>query len=183
MSSCDPVGATRAAKRYQKRRVPATKKIWYHDGEMTAIYQQAGIQFLYPENWELDNREDSGQPWSVSVHSPSGGFWSLTVHEGETELADLSAESLQAVEQEYQDSFFEAVPTREMIAGHATIGFDINFFYLDFLIFSKLRVFRMGRYNCIVLYQAEDRDFDQLDRVFQAITLSLFAEAKSTHTV
>jgi hypothetical protein len=145
---------------------------------MTAVYQQADVRFLYPENWSLDNREESSSPWSVSVHSPSEAFWSLTVHDGIQGLEELATETLQAVEQEYQESFFESIKAEEEIAGCSAVGYDLNFFYFDFLVTAKLRVFRMGRFNCIVLYQAEDRDFEELHRVFQAITLSLFTDGE-----
>ncbi|MBI81705.1 MAG: hypothetical protein CMJ81_00780 [Planctomycetaceae bacterium] len=146
---------------------------------MTAVYEQADVRFLYPENWALDNREESGSPWAVSVHSPSGAFWSLTVHDGNLGLDELGTETLQAVEREYQESFFESIKAEDEIAGCSAVGYDINFFYFDLLVTAKLRVFRMGRFNCIVLYQAEDRDFEELNRVFQAITLSLFSDVES----
>lgn len=143
---------------------------------MTATYEQFGIRFLYPENWELDNRDDTGQPWSVSVHSPTGAFWSITVHDQDTELTELLDQTLQTIEQEYEQSFFESFQAKEEIAGHMTPGYDINFFYLDFLICAKLRVFQLGQHDCVVLYQGENRDFDELQRVFDAITFSLFTE-------
>ena len=145
---------------------------------MTAVYQQADVRFLYPENWALDNREESGSPWSVSVHSPNGAFWSLTVHDGMLDLEKLGTETLQAVEREYQESFFESIKAKEEIADCSAVGYNINFFYIDFLVTAKLRVFRMERCNCIVLYQAEDREFNELNRVFQAITFSLFTDVE-----
>ena len=142
---------------------------------MTAIYQQSGLRFLYPENWELDNRDDEGQPWSVSVHSPTGAFWSLTVYTAPPNLDRLAEETLSAIEEEYTESFFESSPAEENIAGHAARGYDLSWFYLDFLIAARLRVFRISQHACVVLYQAEDRDFAELQRVFEAITFSLLS--------
>ena len=141
---------------------------------MTAVYEHSGMRFLYPENWVLDNRDDTGRPWSVSVHSPTGAFWSLTVYDGPADLTQLESESLQAVQEEYPESFFESSEATEEIAGHTITGHDINFVYLDFLVSAKLRVFHFGQRRCVVLYQAEDRDFESLQRVFEAITYSLF---------
>ena len=161
--------------RYQMVLVVARIIVWYYEPTMTAIYEQSGIRFLYPENWALDNRDDTGRPWSVSVHSPSGAFWSLTVYDDPAELAQIERESLEAVREEYSESIFETVAASEKLAGHELAGQDINFFYLDFLISARLRVFRIGDQSCVVLYQAEDRDFETLQRVFEAITLSLFS--------
>ena len=140
---------------------------------MTAAYHQSGFRFLYPENWTLDNREDTGQPWSVSVHSPTGAFWSLTVYDGSRDLDKLGEEMLAALKTDYDESFFESQAVQQDIVGHASRGFDIAFFYLDFLVSTKLRIFRIGQHACLVLYQAEDRNFRQLERVFEAITHSL----------
>ena len=72
---------------------------------MTALYEQDEIRFLYPENWELDNRGDESTPWSVSVHSPNGAFWSIVVRDKGTSLSDLAIASLDALRQEYPESF------------------------------------------------------------------------------
>ena len=152
----------------------AARRIVCYDGVcMTATYEQSGLRFMYPENWALDNRDDMGRPWSVSVHSPSGAFWSLTVLDGQADLTLLEKETLQAVEEEYQESFFESIAASEEVAGKAMTGHDINFFYLDFLVCAKLRAFRLGHHNCVVLCQGEDRDFEALQQVFEAITYSL----------
>ena len=142
---------------------------------MTAVYEKPGVRFLYPENWELDNRDEESWPWSVSVHSPEGAFWAITVAESlPFDLDEMTDETLDAVREEFSNSFFEHDPASEEINGQTAHGYDINFFYLDFLIQTKLRSFSLGPSGCVVLYQAEQRDFDRLERVFQAITASLF---------
>ena len=139
---------------------------------MTAVYEKPGVRFLYPENWELDNRDEESWPWSVSVHSPDGAE-SLPV-----DLDKMTDETLDAVREEFSESFFEHDPASEEINGQTAHGYDINFFYLDFLIQSKLRSFPLGPSGCVVLYQAEQRDFDRLERVFQAITARLISTWK-----
>jgi len=147
--------------------------LWYDRQTMTAAYDQSGLRFLYPENWALDNREDTGQPWSVSVHSPTGAFWSLTVYDGSRDLDKLGEEMLAVLKTDYAESFFESEAVQQDIAGHAATGFDMDFFYLDFQVSARLRIFRLGQHVCLVLYQAEERDFAELERVFEAITHSL----------
>jgi len=153
--------------------VVARRIICYDDTRMTAIYEQSGLRFMYPENWVLDNRDDMGRPWSVSVHSPTGAFWSLTVLDGPDDLKQLASQTLQAIQEEYQESSFESITADDEVAGHTMTGHDINFFYLDFLVSAKLRAFRIGHHNCTVLCQAEDRDFGNLQQIFEAITYSL----------
>lgn len=146
---------------------------------MTAKYEQLGIRFLYPENWELDNQLDASDPWSVSVHSPSGAFWSVAVYENEDDAASIGSKSLKAVEEEYKESYFESEPIQEDIAGHKAIGYDLRFYYLDFLISASLRSLRFDDRCCVILCQGEDRDFDENQQVFRAITHSLFMPIES----
>ena len=37
---------------------------------MAALFEESGIQFQYPENWELQ-REESDTGWTISVQSPA----------------------------------------------------------------------------------------------------------------
>ena len=141
---------------------------------MTALYEQDEIRFLYPENWELDNREDESTPWSVSVHSPGGAFWSIVVHDQGTNLSDLADASLDALRQEYPESFFESESVHDRYGGQGVEGYDAEFFYLDFLISAKIRAMDVGNRPCIVLFQSESSDFEKLELVFRAITESLY---------
>lgn len=141
---------------------------------MTANYQQSGVRFMYPENWELDNREDSGLPWTVSVHSPTGAFWSITVHDATTDPKTLGDKALKTVEQECQEIYFESEVVTDQVGGDDSPGYDIYFYCLDFLVAARVRSFWLDQHSCVVLYQAEDQDFEQLEQVFRAITESLF---------
>ena len=55
----------------------------------------------------------------------------------------------------------------------ATAGYDFNFFYLDFTNTAVIRAFRTPRATCLLLCQAEDREFECWAAVFRAITTSL----------
>ncbi len=74
---------------------------------------------------------------------------------------------------EYPDSDFE--PVTELVGGHPTTGCDLRFFYLDFVNVAVIRGFRTPLATCLVLCQAEDREYESLRPVFQAITTSLLA--------
>ena len=47
------------------------------------------------------------------------------------------------------------------------------FYCLDFLVRVRLQAVSTPQYQMIFWFQAEDRDFDKLELVFKAITLSL----------
>lgn len=140
---------------------------------MPAVYDKMGIRFVYPDNWVLDDQQALEGEQAVSVHSPGGAFWSITLHPATIEPKELAATALAALKQEYPDS--EAEPVDDVIAGVATSGFDLNFFYLDFTNTALIRAFRTPTSSCLVLCQAEDREYAQMGKVFEAITTSLLS--------
>ena len=140
---------------------------------MPAVFEKMGIRFLYPDNWILDEEEALHGNSSVTVYSPGGAFWSLVLHSASADPAELAATALRALKAEYQDS--EAVPVSEQINGQSISGYDLNFFCLDLTNTALIRAFRTAGASCLVLCQAEDREFEELAPVFRAVTTSLLS--------
>lgn len=138
---------------------------------MPAVYDKLGIRFLYPDNWTLDEQEALEGNRSVSVYSPGGAFWSIVLHPKGTDPGDLAAMALATLKEEYADS--EAEPVSEQVGGQSIRGYDLNFFYLDLTNTALIRGFRTATASCLILCQAEDREFEDLAAVFRAITTSL----------
>lgn len=136
---------------------------------MPAEFNQWGIQFQYPENWTVDSESEPGGPHSVSVHSPDGAFWSVTT-EG-PDGPSLARHVVQAIQNEYEQCEFEPMVRR--IGEHQVDGFELNFYCLDFLITAHVLNVHSTQGPLAVLYQAESRDFDRLQLVFDAISASL----------
>jgi hypothetical protein len=139
---------------------------------MTKVYDKLGLHFQYPDNWTLDDEGASEPGDSVAVYSPGGAFWLVTQHEG-PEPGDLADEALRAMEEEYED--LESEPVEEWIEGHQAVGYDLNFWYLDLTSTSWIRCVATEHGTFVVLCQSEDREFDDVAPVFQAITSSLLA--------
>ncbi len=66
----------------------------------------------------------------------------------------------------------------EMVAGHDLIGYDLAFYYLDLINTALVRSLRVGQTSYTIFCQAEDREFDKLQMVFQAMTTSLVSSLK-----
>jgi hypothetical protein len=141
---------------------------------MPAVFDKLGIRFQYPENWILDEQEALEGNRSVSVISPGGAFWSIVLHEADTDLNELAATAVATLKEEYADS--EAHVVSEQIGGRELAGYDLNFFCLDLTNTALIRSFRTATASCLVLCQAEDREFKELAAVFRAITTSLLIE-------
>ena len=138
---------------------------------MVAKYDTSDLRFVYPDNWTLDDEPGTALPRSVSVNSPGGAFWSITMYQPSAEPVGLVNEALTTMRREYPGLESQAIA--EQIAGTATTGHDLEFYCLDLLVAATLRAFSIGPAVCLIQCQAEDRAFEQLGPVFQAITESL----------
>ena len=142
---------------------------------MQANFDQFGIIFQYPDNWTLEaDAVLSGEP-SVSVFSPGGAFWSVTVHESHRDPKELVAAVLDTVRGMYDE--VDAEDTREIIDGRDVPGCEINFYCLDLTNTARVAVVSSPRAMYLVMYQAEDREFCEVERVFQAMTTSLVRQS------
>jgi len=97
-------------------------------------------------------------------------MWLLQVHAGGEPL-DLAAEVLKTMREEYAE--LEADSIIEQIEKQDIVGFEMRFYYLDFVVMARIVSFKRGEQSLVVLCQAEDRDFDQLDPIFRAVLVSL----------
>jgi hypothetical protein len=141
---------------------------------MPARYAKLGIRFQYPENWTLDESDAIKGDDSVSVYSPDGAFWSIIKHPLSSSPEELVEAALAAMRQEYDE--LDAEPVEETCGRQALVGFDINFYCLDLTNTALIRAFRTAQGAYLVLCQADDREFQEVEAVFRAITRSLFAE-------
>lgn len=138
---------------------------------MTAVYDRQGVRFQYPENWELSEDSAEKLPSSVTVTASSGAFWSAVVYESNESAEELCRQALDAMRGEYDELEVDAVT--EEIADESTIGYDLQFYCLDFLVRCRILALTTTDKTVLVTWQAEDRDYDSLESVFYAITTSL----------
>lgn len=140
-----------------------------------AIYDKHNLNFMYPENWALNEQapdEIEGAPREISLESPSGSMWVLHVFEQGTDPNEVLDLVVQGLDQQYEDFEF-AMSSADEILGNPIISGEANFYCLDFLVTAKVQVIDASDQVFCVLNQAESRDFDQMNQVFLAITTSL----------
>jgi hypothetical protein len=142
---------------------------------MQASFDQFGIRFQYPDNWTLEADDLLRGQGAVSVYSPGGGFWSVTVHDPHDGPGDLVGAVVDAMRNMYEE--LDAEETTETIDGREVPGCEMNFYYLDLTNTATVRVLESSRANYLVLYQAEDREFAELEAVFEAMTASLVKQS------
>jgi hypothetical protein len=138
---------------------------------MPLRFERLGISFQYPENWVLDDTDAVAGRDSVTVYSPGGAFWTVAVHPASADPAQLIKGVVAAMREEYEE--LEAEEAGEIVAGRELIGYDLNFYYLDFVNSAKIRSLQTRQTTYTFFCQGEDREFDRLQEVFRAITTSL----------
>ena len=88
----------------------------------------------------------------------------------------LDEAAVDAMKAEYEE--LEREEIQETVAGRQMIGYDLNFYCLDLTSTASVRCIRTDRATYTVFCQAEDREFAQLQIVFQAFTTSLLGGLK-----
>lgn len=144
---------------------------------MTATYQLDQLQFQYPENWTLSDTADEPLPRAITLESPGGIMWSIHLHPADADADEILDESFDTLRESYQDLELSTEPVDfDAFEGKA---FGALFFCLDFLVRIKLQIYSTPQYKLLLWYQCEDRDFDQQEMVFRAISTTLIQSLES----
>jgi hypothetical protein len=138
---------------------------------MPALYEHFGIRFLYPENWSLVDEEREAWPRSVTVQNEETCFFSLHVYPAKQDMGPIIDTVIETIREEYSE--LEILEAKEKIGDVPAQGVDICFFYLDLLVEAKIRAVQTPTYTLVWHYQAEIREFEKMEPVFQAIATSL----------
>jgi hypothetical protein len=138
---------------------------------MLGIYDDRGIRFEYPDDWELDVSDD-GPRTAVTVQSPAGPAFALVaVDDSLPSPREMVDEALAALEEEYPG--LDAVPASDAIAGHEAVGFDVEFFSLDMTNSCVVRSFQTPRRTVFLMAQWSDVEGDETRDALAALRRSL----------
>jgi hypothetical protein len=140
---------------------------------MAAIFEDAGVRFRYPENWQLE-REDNEDGWTVSVQSPGTAFAMVCLRKDLPDADELVDATLETLREDYPD--LEADDQVEQVAGQPAVGHDIRFFSFDLTNTCWTRSFATARGTVLVLCQTNDLELENAGPVLRAICASLTVE-------
>ena len=137
----------------------------------TTVFDDHGIRFAYPPDWELDETDD-GARTTVSVSSPDGlAFALVTIDEDRPEPSELADEALEAMREEYPG--LDASPALETIAGQKAIGHDVEFFSLDLLGGCEIRGFRTPRRTVLFFGQWSEAEGEDAEHALRSVRRSI----------
>ncbi len=138
---------------------------------MPATFDEYGVRFLYPDNWEITERTAGDESVGVTLESPDGAFFSLNRYHRQTDAESLKEQVIEAMRAEYDE--IEVVPDPQSVRAEGEAGCELNFFVLDLLVTARILVIP-DRHDLLLLQiQAENRQFDKQERVFEAMLKTL----------
>ena len=140
---------------------------------MAARFDDGGIHFQYPENWQLE-REENETGWTVSLQSPGTAFMMVCLREDLPTPDQVAEAALDALREEYPE--LEADDCVDNLAGQPAIGHDIRFISLDLTNTCWTRSFYSSEGTVLVLCQANDLELEEHEPVLRAICKSLQVE-------
>ncbi len=137
---------------------------------MIATFEDAGVRFRYPENWQLQ-REDTEDGWTVMLQSPETAFLLISMREDMPSVDEVAATALAALQEDYPE--LESEECVDSLAGQPAVGHDIRFFSLDLTNTAWTRSVYSERGTLLVLCQVNDLELEKNEPVLRAICASL----------
>lgn len=134
---------------------------------MPATFDSFGLKFLYPENWQLLERQEDEGNEGVTLELPGGGFFAVErLHDWRGD-EEVLGQVVTSISEEYSDVERELV--RLEGAGEQETATEIRFYYLDLLVVSQAVLLTTSQHRYLIQMQAESRDFDANKPVFAAL--------------
>lgn len=150
---------------------------------MTKIYRGIGLSCQYPENWNLTEDSDESGTMGFTLESPSSAFLTVCAYPWTVAPRQAIEQVQAAMQTEYEDVECEDIDPAVKI-GEKTIddarGAEFRFYCLDLLVVSRLIAFSINHRTYLIQFQAEDRDFQSLEMVFQALVVGMLRSLEET---
>ncbi len=137
---------------------------------MREVYDQHGITFQYPADWEVSEQEQ-GDECLVTVSGPGTSFWSVGLFRDRPHPDLVLETALAAFQDEYPD--LDSYEADDEILEQPTSGIDLEFFCLELVNTAKIRVFLARDFTVLIMYQADDTEIEASQPMFDDMTRSL----------
>ncbi len=135
-----------------------------------AVCETAGVRFVYPDEWSL-TEDDHGRDVTLHLQTEGTAFWSLSLLASRP-TADEAVEAVVAAFREvYPDLDIYKGP--ELMVDGPAAGCELDFVCLDLVNSAVVRAEMTSEFTAVVVYQAENREFDTLRPEFEQVTGSL----------
>ncbi|WP_437201731.1 hypothetical protein [Planctomicrobium sp. SH664] len=137
--------------------------------EIQQRYQRNGVEFEYPEPWELTEEPRDGA-LTITV-GDGGAFWSVTVLKQRPEVEAVLDQACAAFREEYDE--LDEYPAPCNIGGETVAGRQLEFVSQDLINLVQMAAVEAGGVTLFVMSQVTDHERDQFELLFQRISRSL----------
>tara|TARA_R110002072_G_scaffold303141_1_gene495734 strand:- start:55385 stop:55960 length:576 start_codon:yes stop_codon:yes gene_type:complete len=138
-----------------------------------AVYEEHGIRFEYPDNWELSH-EHHDEDFSVTIESEGTAFWMLSVLQGRPVAEDVIEAALESFRMEYEP--VDVYESQDSICLLPTVAKDVDFYELEMVNHARLLACETDSTTIFVLLQMSDTERAGAEPLLKAITESLMCE-------
>ncbi|MEQ8854253.1 hypothetical protein [Gimesia sp.] len=136
------------------------------------LFNEYGISFEYPDDWELTKQvdEEHGEI-QISVSSEESSFWLISLYMVDIPPEELLNRSLEVFREEYEE--VDVYKTDVKLAGKTCLARDLEFVCSELINSAFLRVFETDLFTAFVLYQGTDQELANTRKDLEAISASL----------
>ncbi len=145
-------------------------------GSMPKTHRALGLSITYPDNWQVTEETENEEAGGYELQGPTGAFLSVYPCPQPTSPKRAIVQATEAIASDYDNVESEVFfPELSSSSGLLTDvhGRELYFYYLDLLVRAKLIAFEIPDQTILVHIQAEDSDFRSLEKVFDAMLLTL----------
>ncbi|MFT5324612.1 MAG: hypothetical protein ACI8P0_002476 [Planctomycetaceae bacterium] len=139
-----------------------------------AVYEEHGVRFEYPDNWELSH-EHHDADFSVTIESEGTAFWMLSVLQGRPVAEDVIEAALESFRAEYDP--VDVYESEDSICMLPTVARNVDFYELEMVNRASLRACETDSTTIFVLLQMSDTERAEAEPLLKAITDSLMCES------
>lgn len=137
--------------------------------ECFAEYENHGVRFRYPSDWDLSEQSDDEET-TISVQSDGTSFWTVVLLNSRPDPDDVLESVVETFEQDYEE--VDVLTHVGSVCGLPTLGRDLDFVCYDLLNCAILRAFQTSEKTVFVLYQGTDHELVSTRSQLEAITAS-----------
>ncbi len=146
---------------------------------MLSTYQGNGVSCAYPETWKVQESQGDDDTEGFLIESPDAAFFAVSKFPWTCAPREVLEQATEALQQEYEEVEVEWIDSDLSMADSRSV--EVRFFLLDMLVVSKLRAFSLGHQTYLIEQQAEDREYQRVDQVFDAMVETLIQSIDKMH--
>jgi len=135
-------------------------------------FEKHGVQFVYPEVWELEEEELAEDNVVILTVSGDGTcFWSLHILYDTPPPPQVVDTCIEAFREEYDDA--DATPVEQHFAGMPAYARDVEFSCYELMNTASLQSVRTSDFTLLGLWQGADHELEEYRTILEVMTNSV----------